>query len=260
MKAAAGALFMLVCPGDARAQAGPAAPADPQVSFSQVTEVPVPLQSTSGRFNSLNPPRQAACQNKKVVGRVVSARLIQVDQFSCVGREVGLPLVNVLVNVRLAAQADAAQMVVGRLVAIEGTLKAAQEPHGGYLVFFVIAEDARPVAGEPIAAPKAAITSYMICQPPELDALASRIGREMCVQNTILANLPVMDSALDIAARALVQDSPKDKSSNDPITCRQDPERSDAHLADIACARGSYWDWWSRKQRGGQNYTEPAPP
>jgi hypothetical protein len=194
-----------------------------------------------------------------VIGRVVSIRLIQVDQFACVGNDAGLPLENVLMNVQLG-DAAAGQMVVGRRIAIEGNFRIAQEPHGNYLVFFLIAEKAALVAGDPPAAPAPASTSYMICQPPELDALASQLGRELCVQSSIMANLTVAGPALETAARALVQDSPKDAASSDPIICHQDRERSDAHLAAIACARGSYWDWWSLKQRGGQNYTKPAPP
>jgi hypothetical protein len=252
-------LLMLFCPAAVLAQEG-AAINGPPVAFPQVTAVPIPLESTSGRFSSLNPPRQTACANRRVTGRVVSIRLIQVKQFDCLGNDASLPLENVLMNVQLGNPADTGQMVVGRLVIIEGSIKIAQEPHGNYLVFFLIAEKARPVAGEPSAAPASASTSYMMCQAPELDALASQLGRELCVQSTIMANLNAAGPALQTAARALVQDSPKDAASSDSIICRQDRERSDAHLAAMACARESYWDWWSLKQRGGQNFTKPAPP
>jgi hypothetical protein len=82
----------------------------------------------------------------------------------------------------------------------------------------------------------------MICQPPELDALAQKLGSELCVQNTLLDSgwLP----ALEQAARMT-------KESVDPnaIICRPDRERSDLNLPALACARGSYWAWYESKWR-----------
>jgi hypothetical protein len=83
-------LLMLFCPAAVLAQA----PAGPPVAFAPVTGVPIPLQSTSGRFSSLNPPNQLNCPNSKVIGRVVSARLIMVDEMGCRGQG-GSTLVNV---------------------------------------------------------------------------------------------------------------------------------------------------------------------
>jgi hypothetical protein len=241
-----------------------------------VTAIPIPLQSTSGRFSSLNPPRQAACQPSIVTGSVVSTRLIQLGRFSCGGADSGIgrqaqrdgvdhpPLANVLMNVKLDDPADARHMVVGRRVTMEGTFRIAREYHGPYLVFFLIAEKARLAGGDPLdrsAAP--ANTSYMVCQPPELDGLASKLGSELCVQSTVVANLSEAGLALEAAARALKESAANsDVSSGDQntIACRRDPERSDTHLSAIACARRSYWNWWDIKHRMGQDYTRPAPP
>jgi len=252
------AALFLPFASSAMAQSGAPTPDSPPVAFPQVTALPTSLASTSGRFSSLNPPRQSTCQNRNVVGRVVSVRLIQLDRFVCLGNEAGLPLENVLMNVRLDDPAEARQMAVGRRVVVEGNFKIAQEPHGGYLVFFLIAEKARLAAGEPLAAPAQASTSYMMCQPPELDALAGQLGRELCVQSTIMADLKTAGPALEAAARALAQNSPEDETSG--IACREDRDRSDAHLATMACARSGYWAWWSSKRRLGQNFTKPAPP
>ena len=93
---AIGALLptLFFCLAPALAEVG--APAAPSVAFPQVTAVPIPLQSASGRFSSLNPPNQLDCPYKEVTGHVVSPRLIMVKEMNC-----GRPgHDNVLVNVR----------------------------------------------------------------------------------------------------------------------------------------------------------------
>jgi hypothetical protein len=263
---AAALLLMLFCPAPALAQAD--TPPGPPVAFAPVTAVPIPLASTSGRFNSLNPRDQSLCRNSDVTGRVVSTRLIQLNNFVC--KNYGLydgccDLVNVLMNVRFSDPGDTPKMVVGTNVTIQGIFKSAREPHGGYLVFFLIAENAKILSRDPpdrsatLAGPT---TSFIRCQPPELDALASQLGRELCVQSTIMANLTVAGPALETAARAPSLDSPGGAASGDPsvITCRLDPERTDAHLSAMACARNNYWAWWSIKHRLGQRLPTPAPP
>src|SRR3954465_8567771 len=114
---AIGALLILAFPGAALAQNGA-----PPVAFPQVTGLPVPLQSTSGRFSSLNPVNRTDCPNRRVSGRVVSPRLIMVAEGFCGRGRSG----NVLVNVEFANPADAAQMVVGRRVTIEAAFKNAE--------------------------------------------------------------------------------------------------------------------------------------
>ena len=237
------------------------APAFPSVAFPQVTGVPIPVQSVSGRFSSLNPLNQLDCPYKKVSGRVVSPRLIMVRDMSC-----GRPgHDNLLVNVRFSNPADATKMVTGRHVVITARFKIAEEDRDPIFVAeFLIAEKAELVGGDPLdrsAPPAQAFTSYMMCQPPELDALASRLGTELCVQNTIVANLSVTGSALEAAARAPAKLSPEDTVSGDTntISCRFDPGVSDRHLSSVACARNSYWAWYKAKWRDPLSST-PAPP
>lgn len=228
------ALLML---GDvALAQDGP-------VAFPQVTAMPTPYQSTSGRFSSLNPVNRTACPNRRVTGRVVSARLIMVGEGFCGRGRSG----NILVNVEFADPAQERQMVVGRQVTITAAFQNAEEARTDeFYANYLIAERAVLVSAGPLVAPTHAFTSYMICQPPELDALAQKLGSEMCVQNTLLESgwLP----ALEQAAREMGQ---ADSNSGDPhaIICRPDRERSDLNLPAVTCARASYWAWYESKWR-----------
>jgi len=245
---AMGAMLLLACPAPAPAQDGTPGAARPPVAFPQVTAVPVPLQSVSGRFSSLNPLNQVDCPYQEVSGRVVAPSLILVKQMAC--GEPGHD--NLLVNVKLGNPADAAQMVTGRHVVIRGKFKSAQEDRDP--VDFLIAENAELVAGDPIdpsAPPAQAFTSFMMCQPPELDVLARQLGKDLCVQSTIVANLTVTGPALETAAREPARVSPEDTVRGDPdaITCRLDHGVSDRHLSDIACARNSYWAWYKAKWR-----------
>jgi hypothetical protein len=253
---AGSALLLAVCPIAVFAQDGTRG--GPAVAFAQVTAVPVPLQSTSGRFSSLNPTSQRNCSNKKVSGRVVSTRLIMVSERFCGQGLSG----NELVNVELSNPADAAQMVVGRRVVITAVFKSAEEPRtADFYANYLIAEKAKLVDADPPAAPRPAFTSYMACQPPELDALAGKLGSELCVQSTIVANLPLTGPALETAARAPANIAQTGEVSGDPsaITCLMDNERSDIHLPAIACARDSYWRWYQAKWRD-RLFLTPAPP
>ena len=235
--------------------------AGPPVAFAPVTGVPIPLQSASGRFSSLNPPNRLNCPYREVTGRVVSSRLIMVKEMFC-GRQ-GHD--NVLVNVQLSNPADAVQMVTGRGVTIAARFESALEDRDPrFYAEFLIAEKAELVAGDPLdrsAPPAPAFTSYIVCQPPELDALATRLGHELCAQSTLVANITGTGPALETAARAPANASPEDTVSGDPnaITCRLDPQRSDRHLPAIACARNSYWVWYTAKWRDPLSST-PAPP
>ena len=258
---AMGAMLMLACPAPVLAQDGAPGGARSPVAFPQVTGVPIPLQSVSGRFSSLNPLNQRNCPYKKASGRVVSPSLILVKEMVC-----GRPgHDNLLVNVELSNPADAAQMVTGRHVVITGRFKSAEEDRDPVFVAgFLIAEKAELVAGDPIdlsAPPAQAFTSYMMCQPPELDALARQLGSELCVQSTIVANLTATGPALETAARGPAKVSPEDAVPGDPdaISCRLDPGVSDRHLSAIACARNSYWAWYQAKWRDPMS-SIPAPP
>jgi hypothetical protein len=172
---------------------------------------------------------------------------------------------NVLVNVQLSNPADAVQMVTGRRVTITARFKSALEDRDPvFFAEYLIAENAKFAGGDPLdhfAPPAQAFTSYMMCQPPELDSLAKRLGSDLCVQSTILADLTTTGSALEAAARAPANVSPTDTVPGDPnaISCRLDPRRSDAQLPAIACARGSYWAWYREKWPDPLSPT-PAPP
>jgi hypothetical protein len=253
---AIGALLLLACPGSVLAQGGGGT-----VAFPQVTGVPTPLQSASGRFSSLNPLNQRSCSLKQVRGRVVSPRLILVDDIRC-----GRPgHDNVLVNVQFSNPADAAQMVTGRDVVITAAFKSAEEDRDPVFVAeFLIAQKAKLVPGgsrDRSAQPAQAFTSYMMCQPPELDPLARQLGKELCVQSTLVANLTTTGPALETAARTPAKLSPQDAMPGDPnaISCRLDPGVSDRNLPAVACARGSYWAWYSAKWHDPLSST-PAPP
>ena len=262
LTAAMGAMLLLACPAPVLAQDGPHDGAmGASAAFPQVMGIPIPLESVSGRFSSLNPINQLNCPYKSVSGRVVSPSLILVKEMAC-GRT---PHDNLLVNVKLSHPADAAQMVMGRHVVITGKFKRAEEDRDSVFVAgFLIAENAELVTADPIdlsAPPTQAFTSYMVCQPPELDVLARQLGSELCVQSTLVANLAVTGPALETAARGPAKLPPQEAMPGDPdaISCRVDPGVSDRHLSAIACARNSYWTWYQAKWRDPGS-SIPAPP
>jgi hypothetical protein len=227
----------------------------PPVAFAPVTGAP--LLSASGRFSSLTPPNQLSCGHDKITGRVVSPSLIMVRKIDCGRRGHD----NVLVNVQFANPGDAAQMLTGRQVTITARLKSAEEDRDPlFYAEYIIADRARLVSGGP-RGPSAPFTSYMMCQPPELDALATKLGKELCVQSTLVTDLAQTGPALEMATRSPANVSPTDSVAGDPnaISCRLDPKRSDAQLPAIACARGSYWAWYSAKWPAPW-YSTPAPP
>lgn len=273
------AALLVVLFGPASVFAPDAAPAAPTgatgqgVTFSPATQpLPAPFLSCSGRFSSLNPPVLSICRNSRVTGRVLTTRSIRVGQFECevlgsrsTSGTNGMTLDRCLMNVELNDPADAAKMVIGKDVTISGDFTDAFENHGGYPVNYLIAKNAKIMGSEqsgPPDAPAQASTSVMECQPPQLDGLASELGRELCVQSTLVSNLNVIGPALAAAARAPLPGPPRDAASGDPstITCRIDPEHSDAHLTAIACARNNYWAWWVRKQQNPVGYGIEAPP
>lgn len=249
-------LVTVLSPAELLAQ--PSTSEGPAVAFAQVTDIPVSLQSISGRFSSLNPTKRVSCRNKQVVGRVVSATLIMVDEKFCGRGQTG-----VLVNVQFSKPVDASRMVFGSRVTVRAVFRTADEDRNGvFYANFLIAEKAQLIDESPPSGPVPAFMSYVICQPPELDALAAKIGSELCVQNTVVENLSTTRSALEAATSSLVDASPTGTEHSDPsaITCRRDLERSDIHLSSIACARGSYWAWWADAQSREDRYWTPAPP
>ena len=241
------ALFCLVCSAPALAQGS--------VAFAPVGGLPEPLQSVSGRFSSLNPGNRHDCALSTITGRVVSQRLVMADEADCGQKETG----NVLVNVELANPSDAQEMAAGSRVVINAKFVSGEERRSGpFSAFFVIAQNASVAATAPSAA-SGAFTSAMLCQPPELDALSAKLGSELCVQSTLVGDLPVAGPALEQAARAPSNLSPGDRASGDPnaISCRVDREHSALHLKAIACARNSYWAWYSEKWHDSSFLTPP---
>jgi hypothetical protein len=237
---AASLILLLVCPVPALAE-----DSAPPITFPQVTNIPVPFQSISGRWSALNPHLRSSCRFNQVLGRAVSTRLILVKELDC-GQ--GAQIDDVLVNVELSDPADTVQMIRGRRVVVKGQFHLAREYRAamsGWANYF-IAEKAALVAGDPRGAPAPAFMSYMVCQPPELDALAVQLGHELCVQSTLLADLTQARPALETAARAPAKLSPDDKvpGDADTISCRLDPGLSDPQLQAVACARGGYWAWY----------------
>ncbi len=266
---------MLVCSAGL-AQDG--APANKDVTFPSATApLPAPYLSCSGRFNSLNPPVLNICRNSSVTGRVVTPRLIRMGRFGCMvpggaastsrlsSGTNGQSLDNCLMDLEFSDPADAARMVAGNRVTIEGNFIDAFEYHGSYPVNFLIAKNAKIVGGDLSTGPATSVPdtpSFMLCQPPQLDALAGRLGRELCVQSSLVANLKETGVALEAAASAPMPGPPSQAASGDPaaITYRIDPEHSDAHLTALACARNNYWAWWVGKQADPVGYGRPAPP
>ena len=83
--------------------------------------------------------------------------------------------------------------------------------------------------------------SRIVCRPPQLVELAKRMGRNLCVQNSILANLKATGPALEAAARAFAEHRPGNTLSGSPdaISCRQMNQAFT--VSDLTCAQNSYW-------------------
>jgi len=96
----------------------------------------------------------------------------------------------------------------------------------------------------------------------ELAALANLPGGELCVKITLVIYEVATGLALEVAAKAAMKISPGDLVSGDPaaITCRLDPERSDAELSAITCARNNYWVWWRAKWFNPSGISTTGPP
>lgn len=263
---AATLLLALFLPAGVLAQSSAPTTADTTVQparFPSLGQQLPALLSGSGRFSVIDPQYQVTCHVSSVAGRVVSHRLIYMkDDFDCNKDQYGFNGHGMLVNIELADPADAAKMVPGTAVIAKGTVKNAMEKHNGYSVYFIFVENARVTAIGPDVDPQYANFTYMNCQPPELDALAKQLGRELCVQSTLVTNLAATGQALEGAAHAPAKMSPGDQVSGDPaaITCRLDPERTDAELSAMTCARNNYWVWWRAKRFNPSGISTTGPP
>ena len=83
-----------------------------------------------------------------------------------------------------------------------------------------------------------------MCRPPQLVPLSKEVGRNLCVQNDIVANLKMTGSALEAAALSLARHPIGNEPSGDPnaIACRQRDIQTDTRvLSPLTCAHNSYW-------------------
>ena len=237
---AIGALLLLACTDPVLAQNGP------PVAFGQVTGIPIPLQSVSGRFSSLNPLDRHGCADKKVSGRVVSPTLILVPQSACGRRE----QTYVLVNVQLANPADAVQMVPGRRVDITASFKRALEARDLHFYRrFCDRREGRDCRGRSDRSFRAARASlYELYDLPAAGAGRARHTawqRSLCAEH---ASLQISRQQVRRWRRPPARLRKCRRRTWCPampmrISCRLDPGVSDRHLTAIACARNSYWTW-----------------
>lgn len=101
---------------------------------------------------------------------------------------------------------------------------------------------------------------FIVCQPPQLVELSKQLGRNLCVQYDIVANLDVTVSALEKAARLLVQRPTVNRSSGDPnaISCYEEHQQSATRLrSPLACAHNSYWASLHQKQNSEFVFLQP---
>ena len=87
-------------------------------------------------------------------------------------------------------------------------------------------------------------SNRIVCEAPELTALSGKLGRNLCVQKSIVANLSVTGPALHTAARALLEHPIGYNPSRDPdaITCRQDSTQTGTRLPPVMTC-GYNRDW-----------------
>jgi hypothetical protein len=224
------------------------------------------------------------CHNTNIFGRVISPKAIQMPGFNCItggapafyGRQSvdtcpdasadsgradltsadrlegagRLPCkVDVTMNVRLADPADAGKMQPGKIVRLGGNFLVARERSADYLTV----ENAKVLEIDPLTTEESTkALSLLLCQPPQLVELSKQLGRRLCVQSDIVANLNVTGPDLQAAARSLLGQSARNERSDDPnaITCRK---RVYVRLpSSVTCAFNSYWKSWVSQQSIGQ--------
>jgi hypothetical protein len=220
------------------------------------------------------------CHNTSVFGRVISPSAIQMPGFNCItggapafyGRHTvdtcpdaranssrpdltsadrlegagRLPCkVDVTMNVRLADPADAGKMQPGKIVRLGGNFLVTRERRADYLTV----ENAKVLEIDPLTTEEPTKTlSILLCQPPQLVALSKELGRRLCVQSDIVANLNVTGPDLHAATRSLMGRGARNELSDDPnaITCQK---RVYVRLpSSVTCAFNSYWKSWVSQQ------------
>lgn len=115
--------------------------------------------------------------------------------------------------------------------------------------------------GTPAADASDRVNSRLIlCQPPQLIELSKQLGRHLCVQYDIVANLKVTGAILEKAARSLMQHPTMDESSDDPnaISCNEEHQQTATRLkSPLACAHNSYWASLHQKQNDKFVFLQP---
>jgi hypothetical protein len=148
-------------------------------------------------------------------------------------------------------------MIPGRKVSVKGSVLSAMESHGGYIVYFVVVENAQITLVGTDVDPLYTNATYMVCQPPQLERLSKTVGHTFCVQSDIVKNWDFLKPSLATALR-LSETPPTGTSA---ISCREDSARTDAGLqSPIACAFNNYWAWWDMKARSPQSTFTYKPP
>jgi hypothetical protein len=148
-------------------------------------------------------------------------------------------------NVRLADPADAGKMQPGKIVRLGGNFLVARERSVDYLTV----ENAKVLEIDPLTTEEPTKElSLLLCQPPQLVELSKQLGRRLCVQSDIVANLDVAGPDLHAAARSLLGQAARNERSDDPnaITCKK---RIYVRLpSSVTCAFNSYWKSWVSQQ------------
>lgn len=207
------------------------------------------------------------CQNHSATGRAISPEGIQMAGFQCdlTGNGNNGDGTNILLGrfrhtkgqsdvtmrVQLANAADAGKMQPGKLVKITGDIRVIKFGNGRY---FLAMADAKVVWVDPFdrtAAPVPSGTGFIVCGPPQLMAISKQVGRRLCAQNDIVANLNATGQALSEAVRSLVLYPQADDLAGDPdaITCRQSENQTNTRLQPrVTCAHNSYWAFLAQQK------------
>ena len=210
-------------------------------------------------------PSVQTCRSSKVFALVVSPDEVLLPGFICQpgDKESFLPLkfgscplasatdlfdrrngckFDVRMKLRLADYNDAFKMKRRTVVRLSGDVHLIRERSGSIEGESLTIENARLMQANSFgASPK-----NFSCLPPELDALAKRIGQRLCVQNDIMTNLKLTGVALQAAAASPLRSPEVNGLAGDPeaITCRPPEDKKPAaHLRPLPlnCAYNSLW-------------------
>jgi hypothetical protein len=247
-------------------RATPAQPAAKATAAVAAKDLPAaaPPATVLASLNVTAPPGPHTCRTSKVFARVISPEQIQLPGFVCLpgdkesfsplqfgscpfasadmfDREKGCKF-DVIMKLQLADYGDAFKMKRRSIVWLSGDVRLTRDRQGNIQGDSLTMENARLLQADPFALLQPAFK----CLPSELDALAERIGRRLCVQNDVMANLKLTGAALQAAALSPLRDPEVKGSASDPqaITCRfSDDKKPASHLRPLPlnCAFNSVW-------------------